>query len=187
MFKTKLAASAAMVTFVLCAPAFAADEGEAGKGGFINEIRMGLYDHNTDLMGSRHETSKPDVNLEVLFNGPSWLQWMAEPRIHLGTNLNTGSGTSSAYTGLVWDFNLTDSLFIEGSFGAAIHDGKTDRETPNNLDLGCRVLFHENASIGYRITPNTSVMVSVDHMSSAALCNPNPGLTDVGVRLGYSF
>jgi len=185
VLKSVLAACAAFPIFALCAPAIAADE--TSGSGIISELRLGIYDHNTDLAGSRHETYKPDINAEILFNGPSWLQWMAKPRINLGTNLNTGSGTSSAYAGLVWNFDLTDTLFLEGGFGGAIHDGETDKETPNNLDLGCRVLFHENASIGYRLTPNVNVMATVDHISSAALCNPNPGLTNVGVRLGYAF
>lgn len=171
---------AAMTMLALSAPVRAEDS-------VVDEVRLGIYDHNSNLAATRHETSDPDVNAEILFNSPSWLQWMAKPRIHLGANINTGNGTSSAYSGLTWDYDFTDALFIEGSFGGAIHNGETDRQTASKLDLGCRVLFHENVSLGLRIDDHSSVMLTMDHMSSANLCDPNPGLTDVGIRYGYSF
>lgn len=154
---------------------------------FIDEMRVGVYDHNSNLTGSRYETSDPDINLEVLFKSPEWLQWMAQPRINIGANVNTGNGTSSLYSGLVWDYDFTQTFFIEGGFGAAIHNGETNVKTATKVDLGCRVLFHENVSLGYRVTANSSVMLTMDHMSNAGLCDPNPGMTDVGVRYGYTF
>tara|TARA_R110000824_G_scaffold118960_2_gene271493 strand:+ start:112564 stop:113100 length:537 start_codon:yes stop_codon:yes gene_type:complete len=154
---------------------------------FIDEVRVGLYDHDSDLLRDRIETSDPDVNIELLFKSPSWLQWMAQPRINLGANINTGDGTSIAYTGLVWNYDFTETLFIEGGFGGAIHNGETDIQTRDSRNYGCRVMFHENVSLGYRITPNSSVMLTMDHMSNAGLCDNNPGLTDVGVRYGYKF
>ncbi|MCE9648547.1 MAG: acyloxyacyl hydrolase [Parvibaculum sp.] len=182
MFKSKLtlAAAAACALVGLNAPAMAGD-------GPVDEVRLGIYDHNSSLFASRHETSNPDINAEILFKAPSWLEWMAQPRINLGANINTGNGTSIAYTGLTWDYNFTEAWFIEGSFGGAIHNGETDKQTASKLDLGCRVMFHENASLGYRVTANSSVMLTVDHMSNASLCSPNPGLTDIGIRYGYTF
>lgn len=154
---------------------------------WIDEVRIGLYDHNSNLAASRHETSNPDINAEVLFASPDWLSWAFAPRPQLGANINTGSGTSIAYAGLAWDFNIVSGLFIEGSFGGAVHDGRTDHQTSNKLDLGCRAMFHENASVGWHFDDRSSLMVTVDHMSNASLCDANPGLTDVGVRYGYSF
>lgn len=182
MLKSKLILAAAALGAV-CAfslPAMAGD-------GIIDEARIGVYDHNSNLTATRHETSDPDVNVELLFKSPSWLQWAAKPRINIGANINTGNGTSIAYTGLVWDYNFTDAFFIEGGFGGAIHNGETSKETPSKLNLGCRVMFHENASLGYRVTSNSSLMLTIDHMSNASLCSPNPGLTGVGIRYGYTF
>jgi lipid A 3-O-deacylase len=154
---------------------------------FVDEARIGIYDHDSELFASRAETSDPDINVELLFKAPEWLQWLAKPRINLGANINTGNGTSMAYSGLVWDYDFTDTMFIEGGFGGAIHDGETHQQTATNLNLGCRVLFHENVSLGYRVTNNSSIMITVDHMSNAGLCSPNPGLTDIGLRYGYTF
>lgn len=174
------AASAAIAILALSAPAVA-DES------VISEVRIGIYDHNSNLTGSRHETNAPDINLEVLFHSPSWLQWMAKPRVNVGANINTSDGTSSLYSGLVWNFDITDAFFIEGGFGGAIHNGETNRETASKLNLGCRVLFHENGSLGFRLNEHSSVMLTVDHISNATLCDSNPGLTNVGVRYGYTF
>jgi lipid A 3-O-deacylase len=175
-----LAAAAAGALICMNAPAMAGD-------GPVDEVRLGLYDHNTDLFGTRHETDSPDVNAEVLFKSPSWLAWAYAPRINLGANINTDDGTSIAYTGLTWTYNFAEAWFVEGSFGGAIHNGETDKQTASKLDLGCRVMFHENASLGYRVTANSSLMLTVDHMSNASLCSSNPGLTDVGVRYGFTF
>ena len=182
MLKNKLIFATVAVSSA-CAfslPALAGD-------GIIDEARIGIYDHNSNLAATRHETNNPDINAELLFKSPAWLQWMAKPRINLGANINTGNGTSIAYTGLVWDYNFTDAFFIEGGFGGAIHNGETSRQTASKLNMGCRVMFHENISLGYRVTNNSSVMLTVDHMSNASLCSSNPGLTDVGIRHGYTF
>lgn len=182
MFKSRLilAAVAASALVGMNMPAMAGE-------GPVDEVRLGIYDHNTSLFGSHHETNDPDINAEILFKSPSWLEWAFAPRINLGANINTGGGTSIAYTGLTWDYDFTDAFFVEGSFGGAIHNGETDTQTASKLNLGCRVMFHENASLGYRITANSSVMLTVDHMSNASLCSSNPGLTDVGIRYGYRF
>jgi len=45
------------------------------------------------------------------------------PRLHFGGSISTDGGTSLVYTGLTWDVFLTQRLFVEGSFGGAIHDG----------------------------------------------------------------
>lgn len=182
MSKSKLilAAAAACALFGISAPAQAGD-------GIVDEVRLGIYDHNTDLFGTRHETDSPDINAEILFKSPSWLDWAYSPRINLGANVNTDDGTSIAYTGLTWTYDFAPAWFVEGSFGGAIHNGETSKQTASKLDLGCRVMFHENASIGYRVTENSSLMLTVDHMSSASLCSPNPGLTDIGLRYGFRF
>jgi hypothetical protein len=111
------------------------------------------------------------------------------PRVHVGGSINFNGDTSFAYAGLTWTFDLTRQIFIEGTFGGAIHNGNTDRVVlnPDENALGCSPLFRESASLGYRFTPNWSVMATVEHLSNAGLCSQNRGLTNVGVKLGYTF
>jgi lipid A 3-O-deacylase len=181
--KLKMTAAAVGALVAMSMPALAGDK-------LVDEVRLGVYDHNSKSFGTRHETSNPDINAEALFTSPTWLSWAFAPRPIVGANINTGGGTSIGYAGLAWTWDFTHSLFLEGSFGGAIHNGNTSGPTGSMRDrnnYGCRVMFHESASLGYRFDENVSLMLTVDHMSNASMCDVNPGLTDAGVRLGYSF
>lgn len=171
-----------MTTAALVA-AFAA----TGLPASATELRLGIYDHNTSAFGSRLETKKPDINVELLLPSPDVLGFLWAPRPAVGANINTGSGTSIYYAGLTWTWDFAPSFFLEGHFGGAAHDGETKKLVPRKLRLGCRVMFHEYVSLGYRISDSASIMATVDHMSNASLCDHNPGLTSAGVRFGYSF
>jgi lipid A 3-O-deacylase len=111
------------------------------------------------------------------------------PRAHVGGSVNTRGDTSFAYAGFTWTYDITQQLFVEGTLGGAIHNGNTQRVVtmPDESALGCSPLFRESASLGYRLTQNWSVMGTVEHLSNAGLCSQNRGLTNVGLRVGYSF
>jgi len=111
------------------------------------------------------------------------------PRPHFGGSLNFDDRTSFAYTGLTWTFDVTPSVFVEGSLGGAFHNGK-DRVTDPFSDrqsLGCSPLFRESGSVGVRLSANWSVIATIEHLSNAGSCSENRGLTNVGARVGYSF
>ena len=150
------------------------------------EVRLG---------GTAHDPWSPekgsaDVNGEILY-GKSYVSGNPNPfipRFHVGTSINTAGKTSYAYAGLTWTFNMTDRSFVEGSFGGAVHNGQTgDVPRAGYNGLGCSPLFRESGAIGYRLTQNWSLLVTIDHMSSAGLCNPNRGLTNIGGKIGYRF
>ena len=72
-----------------------------------------------------------------------------------------------------------------------MHNGNTQSNlalVPSDRNaLGCSPLFRESASVGYRFTPSWSIMATIEHLSNAGICAQNRGLTNVGVRLGYTF
>jgi lipid A 3-O-deacylase len=151
------------------------------------EIRAGAFVHD----GWSPESGTADLNLEALsprfFSTGSFWDVLI-PRAHVGTTLNFDGRTSSAYAGLTWTLDVTPQVFVEASFGGAVHNGKTGPViVPEHNALGCSPLFRESASIGYRFTPALSAMVSVEHLSNGGLCSNNRGLTNTGVRIGYSF
>lgn len=150
------------------------------------EIRMGAYAHDLKVFTPAMEKDGVDFNAEVLFDSPEWLKWAWSPRLQLGTTI-AQHGTSLTYAGLNWTVNLSDAIFADLGLGAAIHDGRLRGYAPDENRYGCRANFHENFSIGYRLTDAVSVMASIEHMSNLALCDYNEGLTNAGVRLGYSF
>jgi hypothetical protein len=110
------------------------------------------------------------------------------PRVHIGGSVNTAGKTSYLYAGLTWNYDITPALFVEASFGGAIHNGDTSpTPAPGMSGLGCSPLFRESAAIGYRLNANWSVLVTIDHMSNAGLCAPNSGLTNVGGKVSYRW
>lgn len=156
----------------------------------IDEFRLGVL--SSDL--ARNEKGV-DLNAEVLFRRPNYyfdnqvLTFLFNPRLHIGASLNTAGETNQAYAGATWDLRLTDRLFIEGSFGGVVHDGKLKPSAvPGAVrPLGCRVMFRESASAGIEMTENLRLMVTLDHISNASLCKYNAGLTTLGARIGYKF
>lgn len=153
----------------------------------IDEVRAGAFKQAID---DAEHGGAAALNLEVLggrFGGgyeDSILNFFLTPRPHLGTTVAFGK-TDEFYWGLTWDAKLTDRAFVEGSFGGAAHDGPLD--TPGEASYGCTVNFRESASLGFSLSADWRLLATVDHMSNGGLCNPNRGLTNAGVRLGYRW
>jgi len=154
----------------------------------FSEVRGGVFAHGP---GSR-ESGSVDLNGELLFAKPFQpadpLLAFLIPRLHIGATINTAGATSQAYAGFTWTYDITPAIFIEGSVGAALHSGETGRFPPiDRLSLGCSPLIRGTGSLGYRFSANWSIMATVEHISNANTCHANQGLTNYGVRLGYSF
>lgn len=153
----------------------------------LTDLRLGVFAHDP----FSPEKGSADINGEILF--PKWFGVSSEwsflyPRLHVGATVNTAGKTSSAYAGLTWDYQFQSGFFLETSFGGAVHNGYTgDIPKEGWNSLGCSPMFRESASIGYRFTRQLSLMATIEHLSNAGLCDQNRGLTNAGVRLGYSF
>ncbi len=153
----------------------------------IDEVRVGVFKQAVDDAPNEGAIA---LNLEVLGgrlpggyeNGI--LNLFLTPRPHIGTTIAFGK-TDEFYWGLTWDAKITDRIFVEASFGGTVHDGPLNE--PNAASYGCRLNFRESASLGFALTPEWRLMATVDHMSQAGLCQPNRGLTNAGVRLGYRW
>jgi hypothetical protein len=187
---TRLSCAAALLFAlpIFTAPA-SADPLKDGPGySFIDEVRIGAMAAN--LEDGSHGGDYT-INGEVLFprlGGGSYgdpiRDYFFHPRLHIGASISPG-GVDQVYTGLTWDHHLTDRIFFETSFGAALQDGETSGNDPDSY--GCSLNFRESASIGIELTEHLRVMATVDHMSNAGLCDGNQGLTNAGVRLGYRW
>lgn len=152
------------------------------------EVRAGMFLHDP----LSPEKGSVDGNLEILTPrlpiGLSKSYQFLVPRPHLGVTLNAANKTSEAYMGLSWGFNLTDKIIGEASFGGAVNNGKTAATSiPGHNPLGCATSFRESGSIGYQISSAVAIMATIEHISNAGLCVRNRGLTNGGIRIGYSF
>jgi hypothetical protein len=154
---------------------------------FVSEIRLGVFAHDP----WSPENGSADINGEILsikpFPGDSDLA-LAIPRLHLGGTVSTVGKTSTLYGGFTWSLDLSPKVFLEASLGGAFNNGSTGVYVPVDRNaLGCNWSFRESASLGFRLTEQVSLMGTVEHYSNAGVCDRNRGLTNVGIRLGYSF
>ncbi len=198
-FRSKMfAVAAAGAVVLLCAPVQAADlvapaaaaEAYVPEPAYswrvLDEVRIGGYVYGVD---DPPEGKSPSINFELLTSRlPIGSQEWYVPRLHVGASINTEDSPSHGYAGFAWTVDLTDWMFVEATFGGGVHNGDTGADAPDGESaLGCSVLFHESASIGFRFNENWSVMGTIEHLSNANLCDSNRGITEAGARIGYRF
>ena len=111
------------------------------------------------------------------------------PRFHLGSSINF-NGTRYAYAGATWTFDLSKSVFLEASLGAALNDGKTGIVvSENRLNVGCNAGGRGAASLGFRLNESWSLVATLEHFTTTGCSDrENPkGPANFGARLGYTF
>jgi lipid A 3-O-deacylase len=165
----------------------------AAQSQIVDELKIGGLAHDVGFLG-QHVESGADVNLEVLFKSPELFRYIGSPRPHIGGDINTSGNTSYGYFGLTWGIMLIqnlfgngDGIFLNGSFGGAVHDGYLNSAPPDRKKLGSRILFRESLELGYQVNPVISVSAILDHISNANLATHNAGITSAGARIGFRF
>jgi len=157
-------------------------------------ISYGKFENGAQLVGGVRTTALDELKV------------LGRPRVHLLAGVNTNGGTDYLAAGLAWRFHFTERLYVQPGIGVAIHDGRVNLPSPDapgltpqerldrlrdrqtKLDLGSRVLFEPEVSLGWKATRRLSVELSWIHLSHARLAGHyNPGLGDVGVRLLYRY
>ncbi len=152
----------------------------------LSEVRVGALAHDIGIFdGSREDGI--DLNLEVYFVSPRFLDVVWSPRPHLGIAVNTAGDTNQIYGGLAWGWTFWEPFFVEGTLALAVHDGKLNDRFSDRKALGCRVLFRESVSLGARFLERHSISLQFAHISNANLCEHNAGLDTIGVQYGFRF
>lgn len=111
----------------------------------------------------------------------------------VGGTLAPGRELDTAYAGLTWTLE-GDAAFLRLGIGGLIHSGNLENRAAaaRRRQLGSRVLFHVPVEVGLRLGPDGGAAPSwvglyFSHMSNADLADPNPGMDNLGVRLGWRF
>lgn len=170
-------------------PAVSVAESEQDDEPLISEIRFGVLAHNYGPLASRTETGV-DINPELLFRSPEYLDVLWAPRPMAGAVINTNGDTNFLYGGLMWDFDIVGDVFGAFSFGMAIHDGNygDDEDDEGLRALGCKWLFRESIEAGYRFTETVAMSLYLDHVSHGGICGDrNRGMDNSGARIHYRF
>jgi hypothetical protein len=186
---------------VVCLAAGRACAGEAFLGVYQHDIMDGIshgghFEHGKDIVFGLRTASLDE------------LSWIWSPHVHFVVGLNTLGETDFAAAGFDWRFKFgpDDRFYFEPGIGGAIHTGSVNLPSPDDpgltpaqvayrihqfdtkLDLGSRVLFEPELSLGWKATDRWSVEMSWIHMSHAQLAGPqNPGLGDFGFRAVYRY
>ena len=170
-----------------------------GKWGIVSEVRGGILKH---ALAFGHDAKEKgiDGNIEVLFISPDMFEVIWSPRPHIGASFNASDDdTDQIYAGLTWEWKPVASMFVDFSFGFAVHNGNLSNDNgtmgavPNpdetrRREFGCEVLFRESLELGYRFNVTHSLSLIWDHVSHGGLCNSeNEGMDNAGLRYGYRF
>ena len=172
--------------------------GELFAGGYVHDVDDGFS------LGDFEEGAQVIVGART--TALDELKFIRRPRVHLLAAVNTAGGTNYLATGLSWRFDLGERVYIQPGFGVGVHDGKVGLPSPNapgiseverqrrlrdeltKLDLGSRVLFQQEVSVGWKASRRLSVELSWIHLSHGQIAGgQNPGLTDVGLRFLYRY
>ncbi len=198
-------ASAAAFATMLSLAAMTPPVTAAPLGGFISEIRGGIFDHDAlrDNQSKTKESNTIDINGEILStplvistSSIPFVQSILAPRANIGFTANTSGCTNTGYGGLSWEWGLGSNFFLDFSFGMALQDGqlKAKKDSAGNFitdgrpNLGSPVLFREAFDLGYRFQGVHSVSAFAAHISNAGwLAQQNDGMNFVGMRYGYKF
>ena len=169
---------------------------------------LGVYEHDIDdTFSFGHTEHGKQIVFGVRTAALDELSFIWRPRAHLIAGVNTAGGTDYVAAGLSWRFNFGgDRFYFSPGIGVAVHNGSVNLPSPyepgltpaeqqrrlynweHKLDLGSRVLFEPEWSLGWRATDRLSLELSWIHMSHAQLAgHQNPGLGDFGIRAVYRY
>lgn len=182
---------------------FALHGGAAAAG----EVFVGAYAHDVDdgISYGKFENGAQIV-AGVRTTALDELSFIGRPRVHLLAGVSTAGGVNYVASGLAWRFDLGSRLYVQPGVGLAVHDGRVNLPSPDapgiapeerlkrlndfrtRLDLGSRVLFEPEISVGWKATRRLSMELSWIHLSHARLAGRyNPGVGDVGLRILYRY
>lgn len=176
-----------LILFLFVYPTAAIGE-SIGTDSLINEIRIGIMQHDVATRAKKHEDGH-DFNSEFFFRSPSakLMSLLGSPRPSVGISVNNRNDTSQFYTGLNWDVRFIDRLFLSVGVGGAIHNGALQSTDPERQRLGSRALFRAAVAAGFNFNKRMNLSVLFDHVSNGRLAYPNNGLEKLGVQFGYSY
>jgi lipid A 3-O-deacylase len=162
----------------------------------VSELRLGLHAHDVHHAALPFSVSEwklnqiENISFDVLFHSPDYdvFRWIGSPRPEVGATVNFGGKDSIAHLGLTWQLPIFDTpVYLEGTFGAAVHNGALTGAAPGRKSFGCHINFYERFGVGMHVTENTTATLTYEHTSNNEWCGANDGLSNFGLRVGWKF
>lgn len=174
--------------------------GNAGAQDFgIDEVRGGMAMSGLELMPkyfvipevtSFNIGNIDSVQFDILFRSPDVdaFRWIGSPRPSVGTVVNLRGRESVLHAGLDWHVPIGDTpVYLEAGIGLGIHNGALSGAAPPLRNVGCRTLFHWHYGAGVDLSEHVTLTAEWQHLSSVNLCQPNEGINNFGVTVGWKF
>jgi lipid A 3-O-deacylase len=133
------------------------------------------------------DSNQDGVDLQAGYRGDriEALSVIGKPSPYLLASVNLSGDTSFVAADLSWKFG--DKIYVRPGIGIAIHDGPKLRFAPDGsqTQLGSRVLFEPEFSVGVRLSEKVDLEATWVHLSHAGIFSrvQNPGLDIIGARL----
>ena len=168
----------------------------------VGEVRIGGSLSNLELLPylwlipdvRSFSKARPDsLQFDALLNlNVPWLElpWgEGTPRLSVGGVVNFAGYENLFHVGVDYLFPIEDTPFyLEAGAGLGVHNGYLDSVPPGFHRLGCPVLAHWKAGIGWNVTDRVTATIDWQHMSGFVFgCHPNQGLNHIGLVVGYKF
>lgn len=154
-----------------------------------DEIYLGLSAHAVDLPTSlRTDEDGADVQAGYRTDPIDGLRAIGSPSAYVHAQASLSGETNVAAAGLSWKFG--DTLYAQPGIGLAVHDGEIPKYAADGrrIDLGSRILFNPQISVGYSLSPRMAVEASWFHISNATLLSEqNAGMDFIGARLVFKL
>ena len=108
----------------------------------IDELHVGVMQHNACVLDCKNafKEGEPNIEVEVSFNSPEWLNWIGSPRPSLMASVNTQGDTSFGGFGLQWRWQFAENWTIEPGVGYVVHNGELENAYPNGTPRSDGVL-----------------------------------------------
>lgn len=162
----------------------------------VSELRLGLHAHDVHhaalpfLVQEWKLNQIEDISFDVLFHSPNYdvFRWIGSPRPEIGATINFDGQDSIAHLGLTWQLPVFDTpVYLEGTFGAAVHNGALTGAAPGRKNFGCHINFYERFGVGMHVTESVTATLTYEHTSNNESCAANDGLSNFGLRVGWKF
>jgi lipid A 3-O-deacylase len=169
----------------------------------IDEAYVGVMAHNicvTDCKNANKEDG-PSIELQLSFDSPGFLNWLAEPTPYLVASINAAGDTSFAGFGLDWRWEFAEGWALEPGVGYGVHDGELNNPFPSgdpqavafsndHVLLGSRDLFRTSLGLTRELGDGPwEAQLFFSHLSHGQILGEgrNQGMDQLGIRLGYRY
>jgi lipid A 3-O-deacylase len=171
-----------------CARLLALSMLAAATPGEASEIFAGIMAHDVDSPLTKGGL-EDGADLQLGWRGDriNALAAIGAPSPYLFGSIATAGETHYAAAGLSW--RIGGRLFVRPGIGLAVHTRGSDGVANGvRTDLGSRILFEPELSIGYQASERLAIEAGWVHLSHAQLLSrQNPGMDSVGLRLSWQL